>query len=224
MNKRFSSILILGVLLLTATTIRAQDYSVYRDFSLGASLTAVLKQTNQKLADVNVVHSGPSPVQELAWWPPNIRGTSFQADSVEQILFSFHEGTLYKMTVSYDRGSTEGLTSEDMVKSISTKYGPATSVTTVLERSLKDSYEEKESLVASWENPKYSLNLVRSSFTGLFGLIVYSKQANAEAELSIAEALLLEKQNGPKKAAELAKQQSDDLEVARAKNQKTFRP
>ncbi|MGB2590931.1 MAG: hypothetical protein WBG02_17310 [Candidatus Acidiferrum sp.] len=215
MNKRSISILTIGVLLLSATAIRAQDYSAYRGFSLGASLTTVLKQTDQKLGDVNVVHAGPSPIQELTWWPPNLRGISFRSDSVEQILFSFHDGTLYKMTVTYDRGSTEGLTSGDMVKSVSTKYGPATSVAPVVDPSSKDSYDAKETLVASWEDAKYSLSLVRSSFTGLFGLIIYSKQANAEAELAIAEALLLDKQNGPKNAAELAKQQSDDLEVAR---------
>jgi hypothetical protein len=149
---------------------------------------------------------------------------TFHADSVEQILFSFVNGNLYKMTVTYDQGSTEGLTSGDMVNSISTKYGPATRVAPVVEPASKENYDAKESPVASWEDVKYSLNLVRSSFTNRFGLIIYSKQANTEAELAIAEALLLEKQNGPKIAVELQKKHSDDLEVAREKNQKTFRP
>jgi hypothetical protein len=224
MNKLSSSFLILGAFLLAATTIRAQDYSNYRDFSIGASLATVLKQTNQKLADVNVAHAGPSPIQEVTWWPPNLRGTSFRSDSVEQILFSFHDGKLYKMSVTYDQGSTEGLTSADMVKSISAKYGPASTVAPVVDPASKDTYDAKGRLVASWEDAHYSFNLVRSSFTDRFGLIIYSKQANAEAELAIAEALLLAKQNGPRIAAELEKKQSDDLEVAREKNQKTFRP
>jgi len=224
MNKLSRSFLILGALLLTATSIRAQDYSNYRDFSIGASLATVLKQTNQKLADVNVAHAGPSPIQEVTWWPPNLRGTSFRSDSVEQILFSFHDGKLYKMSVTYDQGSTEGLTSADMVKSISAKYGPASTVAPVVDPASKDTYDAKGRLVASWEDAHYSFNLVRSSFTDRFGLIIYSKQANAEAELAIAEALLLAKQNGPRIAAELEKKQSDDLEVAREKNQKTFRP
>ena len=224
MNKLSRSFLILGALLLTATSIRAQDYSNYRDFSIGASLATVLKQTNQKLADVNVAHAGPSPIQEVTWWPPNLRGTSFRSDSVEQILFSFHDGKLYKMSVTYDQGSTEGLTSADMVKSISAKYGPASTVAPVVDPASKDTYDAKGRLVASWEDAHYSFNLVPSSFTDRFGLIIYSKQANAEAELAIAEALLLAKQNGPRIAAELEKKQSDDLEVAREKNQKTFRP
>ncbi len=224
MNKLSSSILILGVLLLTSTTIRAQDYSTYRGFSLGAGLAKVLKQTDQKLADVDVSHDGPSPIQEVTWWPPNLPGTSYRSDSVEQILFSFHNGKLYKMSVTYDQASTEGLNSGDMEKSISTQYGPATSVAPAVDPASQDTYAAKGKLVASWEDAQYSLNLVRSSFTDRFGLIIYSKQANAEAELAIAEALLLEKKNGPKRAAELEKKQSDDLEVARQKNQKTFRP
>ncbi|HET7206687.1 MAG TPA: hypothetical protein VFI95_08910 [Terriglobales bacterium] len=224
MNKLSSLILILGVLLLTSTTIQAQDYSNYRGFSLGTALAKVLKQTDQKLADVNVSHDGPSPIQEVTWWPLNIPGTIYHSDSVEQILFSFHDGKLYKMSVTYDHGSTEGLTSTDMVKSISTQYGPATSVAPAVDPASKENYDAKGKLVASWEDAQYSFNLVRSSFTDRFGLVIYSKQANAEAELAIAEALLLEKQNGPKRAAELEKKQVDDLEVARRKNQKTFRP
>jgi hypothetical protein len=224
MNKLFSSIFIVGALLLTPTAIRAQDYSSYRGYSLGAGLATVLKQTDQKLADVNVAHAGPSPIQELTWWPANLRGTSYRSNNVEQILFSFHDGKLYKMSVTYDQGSTEGLTSADLMNSISTKYGAPTSVAPVADSASKETYDAKGKLVASWEDAHYSFNLVRSSFTDRFGLIIYSKQANAEAELAIAEALILEKQNGPKRAAELEKKQTDDLEVARQKNQKSFRP
>ena len=218
------SILCLSSFFLMASTLHAQDYSSYRGFSLGANLATVLKHTDQKLADVNVTHGGPSLFQEVTWWPPNLPGTSYRSDSVEQILFSFHDGTLYKMTVTYDLASTEGLTAGDMMKSISEKYGPTTSVAPVVDPASKNNYDAKGRLVASWEDAQYSFNLVRSSFTDRFGLIIYSKEANAEAELAIAEALILDKQNGPKKAAELEKKQIDDLEVARLKNQKTFRP
>ena len=91
------SFLFVAALILSAPMVRAQDYSNYRGFTLGATLTAVLKQTDQKLADVNVTHSGPSLFQEVTWWPPNVPGPSYRTDSVEQILFSFHNGSLYKM-------------------------------------------------------------------------------------------------------------------------------
>ena len=122
------SILCFVVLLLTAQLLWAQDLSKYRHFTLGMSLTRVLERTDQKMVDVKVIHGRPALVQEVNWWPPNLPGTSFQSDTVEQILFSFYNGELYKIFVTYDRTSTEGLTAEDMVKSISAKYGPATSV------------------------------------------------------------------------------------------------
>jgi hypothetical protein len=218
------SIFFVAILLLWPPLLRSQDYSNYRGFALGTSLTAVLKQTDQKLLDVNVTHSSPSLFQEVTWWPPNVPGPSYRTDSVEQILFSFHNGSLYKMSVTYDQASTEGLTAGDMMKSISAKYGPATGVAPVADPPSKADYDGKGRTVASWENSEYSFNLVHSFFSDRFGLIIYSKQGNAEAELVIAEALLSEKENGPKKAAERAKKQSDDLELVREKNQKSFRP
>ncbi len=218
------SILCLSTVLLLASTLRGQDLSKYRGFSLGANLATVLKLSDQKLADATVTHDGPVLFQEVTWWPPNIPGASYRADSVEQILFSFYNGTLYKMSVTYDQSSTEGLTAGDMVKSISANYGPSTTLAPAADPASIDRYETKGSLVASWENAQYSFNLVHSAFTERFGLVLYSKRANAEAELAIAETVRLEKLDGPKREAERQKKQTDDLAVVRQKNQKTFRP
>ena len=219
-----SSILCLGAVLLAAPALRGQDFSKYRDFSLGTSLANVLKHTDKKLTDANVTHAGRPLFQEVTWWPPNIPGTSFRADSVEQILFSFYNGELYKITVTYDQTSTEGLTSQDMVKSIAATYGPATSVVPEADSATIGRYDVKQKPVASWEDAQYSFNLARSSSTDHLGLIIYSKRVNAEAELAIAEAVKLEEQEGPNREAERQKKQTDDLEVARQKNRKIFRP
>src|SRR6266571_4595950 len=218
------SILCFAVLLIAAPLLRAQDLSKYRHFSLGMSLTRVLERTDQKMADVKVIHGRPSLIQELNWWPPNPPGTSFRSDTVEQMLFSFYNAELYKISVTYDRTSTEGLTAEDMVKSISAKYGPATNVVVEIDSAKDDRYEVRQKPVASWEDAQYSFNLVRSSFTDHLGLIIYSKRVNAEAELAIVEAVKLEEQKGPQREAERQKKRTDDLEVARQKNQKIFRP
>jgi hypothetical protein len=218
------SIICLSAFLLAASALRAQEFSKYRGFSLGADLATVLKQTDQKLADVNLIHPGPALFQEVTWWPPSLGGTTYRSDSVEQILFSFYNGTLYKMAVIYDEPSTEGLTAGDMEKSISAKYGAATTIASAADQSANAPYSGKGTVVASWEDPQYSFNLVRSSFTDRFGLIIYSKRANAEAELALVEALKLEKLSGPQKEADRQKKETDALEVARQKNQKTFRP
>jgi hypothetical protein len=214
------SILCLAVLLLVAPMLRAQDFSKYRHFTIGMNLTRVMERTDKKMADVNVIHSRPALIQELTWWPPNLPGTPLRPDAVEQMLFSFYNGELYKMSVTYDRSSTEGLTDEDMVKSITAKYGPATYVALAIDFTAN----ERQQPVASWEDSQYFFNLVRSSFTGGFQLVIYSKKVNAEAELALAEAVKLDKQEGPQREAERLKKETDDLAVTRLKNQKSFRP
>jgi len=224
MKTLHSSILCLVALLLLTPLLRAQDLSKYRHFTVGMSLTKLLERTDQKMTDVKIIHNRPALIQELTWWPPNVPGTSLRPDSVEQILFSFCNGELYKISVTYDRPSTEGLTEADMVKSISAKYGPATIVAPEIDSATSDRYNSKQKPVASWEDAQYSFSLVRSSFGDALGLVAFSKRVNAQAELAIAEALKLDEQEGPKRDAERQKKQMDDLEMVRQKNQKSFRP
>jgi hypothetical protein len=218
------SILCVVVLLLAAPLLRGQDLSKYRHFTFGMSLTRVLERTDQKMADVKDIQGRPALIQELTWWPPNLSGTSFRSDTVEQILFSFYNAELYKISATYDRTSTEGLTAEDMVKSISAKYGPPTNIALEVNSATNEQYEMRQKLVASWEDSQYSFRLVRSSFSGGFELVIYSKRLNAEAEVALAEAVKLEKQEEPQREAERQKKDADDLEVTRQKNQKSFRP
>jgi hypothetical protein len=219
-----SSILCFIALFLTAPLLHAQDLSKYRHFTLGMSLTRLLERTDQKMADVKPIHGRPAVVQELNWWPPNVPGNSLQSDSVEQILFSFYNGELYKISVTYDQNSTAGLTAEDMVKSISAKYGPPTYVALAIDSATNDRYDVTQKPVASWADAQYSFNLVRSSFSDHLGLIIYSKRVNTEAELAIVEAVKLDAQEGPQREAERQKKQTDDLEAARQKNRKIFHP
>ena len=218
------SVFCLAILLLSTPLLLAQDLSKYRHFTLGMSMTRVLERTGQKMADVKPIHVRPAMIQELEWWPPNVSGASFQSDPVKQMLFSFYNGELYKISVTYDQSSTEGLTTEDMVKSISEKYGPATSVSLVIDSAKNDRYDVKPMIVASWEDAQYSFNLGRSSYADRLGLVIYSKRVNEEAELASAEAVKLDEQEGPQREAAIQKKQTDDLEVARQKNRKIFRP
>src|SRR5229473_6124756 len=142
------SILCLVILLLVAPLLRAQDLSKYRHFTLGMNLTNLLERTEQKMTDVKMIHARPALIQELTWWPPYVPGTSLRSDSVEQILFSFYNGELYRISVTYDRPSTEGLTEEDMVKSISAKYGPATIVAPEIDSATGPRFNTKQTTVA----------------------------------------------------------------------------
>jgi hypothetical protein len=219
-----SLIFCFSALLLLAPMPRAQELSKYRGFSLGTSVANILKLSDQKLADVKTIHARPMLIQELAWWGPSSSGRSSQPDNVEQMLFSFANGELYKISVTYDRSSTEGLTASDMVKSISAKYGPATGVESEIDPAMNKLYNMKQGSVASWADSQYSFNLVRTSYDNHFGLVVYSKRVDAEVELATAEALKLEEQERPTKEADEKKKEADALEVTREKNQKSFRP
>src|SRR5258708_32188341 len=196
-----SSIICSVVLFLLIPSLRAQDLSKYRHFTLGMSLTTVLKHTDQRMTDVKVIHGRPAMIQELEWWPPNLPGSSFQSDTVKQILFSFYNSELYKISVTYDPPSTQGLTEEDMVKSISAKYGPATIVAPEIDSAAGPRFNTKQTSVASWEDVQYSVNLVRSSFSDVLGLVVLSRRLKMPAELRPREGGENPGAKGPQKEA-----------------------
>jgi hypothetical protein len=212
------------ITLFAVSTLRGQDFSKYRTVSLGTSLPAVLKYTGQKIGDVRVIHSRPALIQEVTWWPTYTLGPTSQTDNVREIVFSLYNGELYKMSVTYDRGSTEGLTTPDMMKAVTAKYGPVTNFVLAIDSPANDRYDLRAKTIASWEDMQYAVDLVHSPFTDDFGLVIYSKRMNADAESAIAESSKLEEQDRPKREAERQQKQTDDLEATRQKNQKVFQP
>jgi len=217
--------LCLIVMLFMPLLLHAQDLSKYRGFSFGMSPAAVLKQTDMKMADVKTLHSQPALIQELTWWLPMLPGTSYQADSVREILFTFCNGQLYRMSATYERSAIEGLTAEDLMQSIAAKYGPPIDPVTEIDLSTGERRGgPEEKVVAHWEDAKYSLTLSRSYLVNSFTLIMYSLQTNAAADEAIAKAIKLEAQQGPQKEADRQKKEADELALARLKNLQSFRP
>ena len=211
-------------LLFCAPILRAQDFSKYRDFSLGTNLTTVLKRTEKTLADVTKTHGAPAVFQEVTWGPPSPPGAYSRSDSVEQVLFYFLNGELYKIAVTYDQSSTEGLTAEDLIRTISAKYGPPSSVVPEPASTLQAGYDMQQKTAASWQDSQYCLNLVHTASSNRFGLLIYSKRVNTEAELGLLEATKFEKEQAPAREAERQKKETDALELTRQQNQKSFRP
>jgi hypothetical protein len=56
--------------------------------------------------------------------------------------------------------------------------------------------------LASWQDSQYCLNLVRTASSDRFGLLIYSKRMNAEAELGLVEAARFENEQAPAREAE----------------------
>ncbi len=209
--------------------INAQDLSRYRDFQLGTDVLAVAKQAALQASDARVIHQRPAVIQELEWRPQRSLTSSPQADPVQEVLFSFYNGELFRMVVNYDRFSTEGLTDEDMVEAISTKYGPATRpAAKVILFSSSQVYNDSENVIARWEDAQYSLNLFRSSYQPTFGMLVFSKRLDPLARTAIVEAIRLDEQEAPQREIERQKKQDEEKvagqEKARLVNKVAFRP
>jgi hypothetical protein len=214
-----------AAILLSVSLAWGQDLSKYRTFSLGTSLIEVSRQVNEKAADASVIHQSPALIQELTWWPMPSYQSSTPVDPVQQILFSFYDGALYKILVTYDSSTTEGLTAEDMVRAISAKYGPATIPIVAAPASLaKATYGSPQGPIARWEDPQYSVVLSRTPFLNAFQLVISTKQLNDQAEAASAAAAKQEQQNAPQLELARLKKAADDLETARQDNLKAFRP
>ena len=218
------SVLCLFVLLLTAPLLRGQDLSKYRGFSFGMSLAELSNPVDLRPLQAKLIHKRPALIQEVTWWPRESFGSSPQAEPVWQVFFTFYNGELYRMLVTYDRHATRGLTAEDMVQVISAKYGTATRPGVEMSFSTNELYRSTEKVIARWEDSQYSINLVRSRFLNSFALVMFSKRRDTQAEAAIAESVKLDEQETPQSETDRRKKEADDVEVARQKNKKTFRP
>jgi hypothetical protein len=208
----------------SAPMIYGQDLSKYRNFSFGTTLASVSKQLDRQPIQAEVIHQQPALIQELTWYPPQPLGSSRPAEPVEKILFSFDNGELYRMLVTYDSSAIKGLTDEDMIRVVSAKYGVATRPVIDVDFPMNPSYRATEKVVARWEDSQYSVNLFRSSASNTFAIVMFDKRLDAQAGVSIAESIQLEQQEAPQKEAARVKNVTDDLEGERQRNIKTLRP
>src|SRR5713101_3132825 len=199
------------VILLSIPQVHAQDLSRYRNFSLGMTVADLSKQVDQKPANAAVLHERPALIQELTWFPPQPYSSLRPAEPVDQILFSFYNGALYRMLMTYDSSATKGLNDEDMIRVVSAKYGLATRPVALVNFPMNPSYKTTEKVIARWEDSQYSLNLFRSSGSDTFALVMFTKQLDAQAGVSIAESVKLEQEEAPQKQAARVKKAADDL-------------
>jgi hypothetical protein len=216
-------------LVLWTPLIYAQDLSRYREFQLGMNLLAVAKQIDARPSEVKVIHQRPAVIQELEWRPRNALASSREAGSVNEVLFTFYNGELFRMVVSYDQQKTQGLTDQDMIEAISATYGMATiPAAKIILFSSSYIYNDSEKVIARWEDPQSSLNLFRSSSQPSFGMLVLSKQMDALAQEAIRQAIQLDEQEAPQRDIARRKKEGEEIraaqEKARPANKADFRP
>ena len=224
MNRMRNAVVTVSLVLLSAPFALAQDLSKYRSFALGTSLTELTKQVGPYSHWTNLVHQHPAVIQELTFWTLGSSPSPATVDPRSQILFSFYNGELYKMVVTYDRDSTKGLTDDDMVQAVSARYGTPTRLYPEIKLPTNDVSRSTETVIARWQDSENSVNLLRSSDQSSFLLAVFSKRLDARAKTASIESEKLEKHEAPQVEIGRPKKEADELEVARQMNQKTFRP
>ncbi len=222
--KKFRSINKLPLLtLLFSPLLCGADLSSYRGFQFGMSLNAAVKHSGMDLSEVTTTHQRPARIQELTWNPERFSSASRDTDPVEQVLFSFYNGQLFRMVVDYDNQKTEGLSIQDIIEGISAKYGTALrlAVETLLPSA---SFSEGVKVVARWEDADYSLDLVQSPYGSRFGLIAFSKRLDGLAQSAIATGLRLDEQEAPQRQKAEEQNAQSKLDNTRLVNKPHFRP
>jgi hypothetical protein len=231
----------LVMILFSAPLIRGQDLSKYGKFSLGTSLAELWKQIGPYSHSTTLIRQRPAVIQELTFWTLISSRPQEGVDPVSQILFSFYNGELYRIVVTYDRDAVEGLTDDDMVQAMWVRYGTATRAATevnffptdYLDGSTdkvihffptSDPYRSADRVIARWEDSQNAVSLLHSSNLNSFRLAISSKRLDAQAEAAIIQSVKLENEEAPQKEIDRQKKAADNLEVARQKNMKTFRP
>ena len=203
----------------------AQDVFRYRAYILESSLESVLTDSGVGATVVKTVHERPATIHELEWRAPYLSSDRDLADPVHDITFAFYNGTLYQIIVSYARDRTDGLTSNDLIESLSATYGSPVARLAISRpaTALRDTV-----VLAQWENNGSSATLLRDTYSSEFQLILISKVLSARARDAIREAIRLDAIEAPRRELEQRKKEAADATAAREKtrttNKAAFRP
>jgi hypothetical protein len=207
--------------LLFSPFLAGADLSTYRGFRLGTTLTAVVKYSGRDVSEVTTTHQRPARIEELRWRP--LRFSSIGADPVEEVLFSFYNGQLFRILVDYDTDKTKGLTSEDIIEAVSTKYGTPMKPAGPMVLTSQFSSDTVE-VVARWEDVEYSFNLVQAPYESTYKLLILSKHLNALADAALAEGKRLDIEEAPARLKLEELNATTSLNKDRQANKGNFRP
>jgi len=206
----------------------AQNFARYRDFEFGMSVGSVAKQTETDVSTARTIHTLPGLVQTLQWYQRGAFSPLAAIDPVRSIRFDFYDDQLFKIVASYGTKQLEGLSADDLIEGISSVYGPPSRpAETVLVSAYKD-YEDRQKVIARWENAENSYSLFKTSYGNEFGLLVFSKKLDEMAVRSIRESERLDVLSAPQREVERQEKRETDRqaqeEKARLTNKPNFRP
>ena len=213
------------VVLAVSTISADDDFSRYREFTLGSSVADVTSVTRIAERDLKTVHSRPALLQEVTWQPRYMTGLPV-ADraSINEIVFGFVDDQLFQMTVSYERSRTTGLTNADMIAALTERYGAPMSVALPATSEALDS----AAVIAQWRQADAHIALRRARYNDSFSLVITSPSLDAVARKARASAVAMDTREAPQREAALAKKRADEQrhaeEQARTTNKGLFQP
>jgi hypothetical protein len=143
------------------------------------------------------------------------------------VVFSFYDGELFRIAITYDRYEIEGLTADDFIEALSATYGIAEKLLPP-GNVVQGRYGDQDEIVARWQDSQYCFDLIRSSYTPSFRLIGISIRLQGPAQAATLEAKRLDDQEAPQRDAARITSEEEAAqaksEKARLVNKPKFRP
>jgi hypothetical protein len=226
-TRRLAVCALSALCLLVACTASAAEFSRYREFDLGISVSAVTAVTQTAERDLKTLHAAPALLQEVVWQPRYMRGSPVaDRGSIHEMVFSFVDDRLFRMTVAYDRSQTTGLTNSDMIAALTDVYGDPRA-SRPQSRASADAVDGATAL-AEWTHDSTRVVLQRTGYNESFSLVITSLPLETVARTARTAAVALEARNAPAREAALAKKRADEQRLAeeqvRTTNKKVFKP
>jgi hypothetical protein len=214
---------------LAVSTVSSAELSRYREFELGTSVATVTAITQNTERDLKTVHSRPALLQQLAWRPRYMTGSPVvDRDSIGEVVFSFVDDRLFKMSIAYAQNRTTGLTNEDMIGSLTAVYGPASPRSLPRRAPSRAAASDADVVLAEWRQADTSVVLQRGRYSESFVLVITSLSLDTLARKAQATAEVMDDREAPAREAALLKKRADEQrqaeEQVREANKKVFRP
>jgi hypothetical protein len=216
-------------IVLAVSTVSSAELSRYREFELGASVATVTAVTQNAARDLKIVHSRPALLQQLEWRPRYMLGPpQTDRNSIGEVVFSFVDDQLFKMSIAYAQDRTSGLTNEDMVDSLTAVYGAPSSPSPRTRTTSSAVALDAPVVIAEWRHADTTVVLQRKPYNESFLLVITSLPLDIVARNAQATAAVMDEREAPAREAALLKKRADDervaAETARSTNKKAFRP
>jgi len=212
------------ILLFSLRLIGDGQWARYRVVTLGDSVATTIGRLEIVEPTIKVLYERPSLVQELTWRPHRfISGVSVSPDPLGELVLTFMEGKLVRITATYDRDRTQGLSDADFLELLGATYG----LPRVPTRATGVARFEPRRTLANWGDDDASVRLWSEDHPRRVGLTITSPGDVAMQE-AIASGIIVERDAAP--ARELARQAAaaaaikEREEKTRLANKANFKP